>query len=152
LTWQHSIRRGATLFTITPEAQEKRKNMNIKKIIMIVGVYVGLLTLMIQQVAAVTFEEWLPFELSWTSLVWFLIVLLITMAGGTAGIAAKHYQSKNWAFAPEDLVYYAMVASISVLFFVTQIPAEQCFLYGFSVNGGLGILRNLVTDRQGKTP
>lgn len=121
-------------------------------IVVVFAFMIGIVVLLAMPVSAISFEEWLPFELSWVSAIWFLIVLAITMAGGTAGIAAKHYQSKNWSWHPEDLVYYAMVASISVLFFVTQMPAEQCFLYGFSVNGGLGILRNLVTDRQEKKP
>lgn len=123
-------------------------NTRNKKLVLFIAIVVGLLYTLVPFVDAVSFEEWLPFELSYTSLIWFLMVLGISIAGGSAGIAAKHYQSKNWKFAPEDLVYYLLVCSVAVLFFVTQTPAEQCFVYSAGLNGGLGILRNLVDQRK----
>jgi hypothetical protein len=126
------------------------QNMKIKGLVLTLLIVAGMIFSMIITVSAVTFDEWLPFELSVTSLIWFLLVLGIAIAGGSAGIAAKHYQSKNWKFAPEDLVYYLLVISASVLFFITATPAEQIFIYSASLNGGLGILRNMVDKRDEK--
>lgn len=122
--------------------------MRIKTLALAFSVVIGILAMVVMPVAAVTFEDWLPFELTGSSLVWFLLVLGISIAGGSAGIAAKHYQSKNWKFASEDLVYYLLVVSAAVLFFITATPAEQCFIYSASLNGGLGILRNMADKRE----
>ena len=120
------------------------------RIFIMAVVFIGLLFMLVMPVSAVSFDEWLPFPLEWTSAVWFILVLVVCVAGGSAGIAAKHYQSKNWTWHPEDVVYYMLVASASVLFFISQTPLDLCFIYSASLNGGLGILRNLVTERQEK--
>ena len=107
---------------------------------------------LIIQVSALTFEEWLPFELSWNTVIWYLFVLGMCIAGGSAGIAAKHYQSQNWKPHPEDAIYYLMVISTSPLLLVMQTPLEQVFFLSAGINGGLGVLRNMVNDRKEKKP
>lgn len=95
-------------------------------------------------------SEWLPFPLTYESLVMYLLILAIAVAGGTAGLMAKHYQNKNMKFGQEDIIYYGLVLSASVIFMITATPAEQVFAYSAGLNGGLGILRNLYDSRTEK--
>ena len=102
-----------------------------------------------------TFAEWFPLPVGSDTLLMLAVTVVLVMAGTIVGIIVKELEIYNpnnnpkrfSLFNDENKMFMLLGLGLSIGFWISSVPAMECFVYSTGIKIGLGTVRNLI-DRK----
>lgn len=103
-----------------------------------------------------TFAEWFPLPIEFDTLLMLVITVVLVMAGTVVGIIVKELEIYNPnsnprkfnIFSDENRMFMLLGIGVSIGFWISSIPAIECFVYSTGIKIGLGTLRNMIDKKR----
>ena len=129
-------------------------------IVLVIFFYlISLVPIPVSALQAGSFSEWFPLPLNVDALAMLVVTVLLVMAGTVAGITIKELEilkpdtgnpTPRKLLTYENKLFLVLGGALSAGFWISHIPAFDCFLYSTMLKASLGTLRNYMTKKQGK--
>ena len=128
-------------------------------IVIVLAVFLFFIQLAPTPVAALQFEafaDWFPLPLEMGSLLALGVTIILVMAGTVCGIVIKELQITRPEGNPikinlmtyEHKLFLILGGSLSIGFWISGIPAFDCFLASTALKAGLGTMRNVMEKKK----